>query len=104
MSATEMHDDEVRARLGLEPLGRPMTMEERITMLNLRAMPEPHDEAELVDTVASQLNPDDDAPQCGEAFDHDEEIVYEDGSLIQWLCRRCGAEGWNDKDDEENNR
>lgn len=76
MSATEMHDDEVRARLGLEPLGRPMTMEERITMLNLRAMPEPHDEAELVDTVASQLNPDDDAPQCGEAFDHDEEIVY----------------------------
>lgn len=58
----EMHDDEVRAKLGLDPLVRRMTVEERIALLNLRAMPEPHDEAELVDTVASQLNPDDDAP------------------------------------------
>jgi hypothetical protein len=39
----DMHDDEVRARLGLAPWGRPMTMEERIAMLNLRAMPEPFD-------------------------------------------------------------
>ena len=54
----EMHDDEVRAKLGLAPLGRPMTMEERITMLNLQAMPEPHDEAEVVDlAVADALMP-----------------------------------------------
>lgn len=55
MSAIEeMHDDEVRARLGLAPLGRPMTMEERIEAHALRAMPEPFDPdldaaAELVD-------------------------------------------------------
>lgn len=39
----DMHDDEIRARLGLAPLGRAMTVEERITILNLRAMPEPFD-------------------------------------------------------------
>ena len=101
----EMHDDEVRAKLGLAPLGRPMTVEERITMLNLREMPEPHDEAEMVDVVAVELNPVDDAPQCGEAFDHDERVVYEDATLVQWVCQRCGAEGWSDKDlDEENDR
>lgn len=45
-----MHDDEVRARLGLAPLGRPMTVEERIEANMLRAVPEPFDpetEAEL---------------------------------------------------------
>jgi hypothetical protein len=36
-----MTDDEVRARLGLGPLGRPMTMEERIEAHAVRAMPEP---------------------------------------------------------------
>lgn len=39
----DMHDDEIRARLGLAPLGRPMTMEERIEANALRAFPEPFD-------------------------------------------------------------
>ena len=57
-----MHDDEVRARLGLDPLGRAMTMEERIAALNLRAMPEPHDPAieaslELTDLTRGSLEP-----------------------------------------------
>ncbi|QGH75316.1 hypothetical protein I5G61_gp68 [Mycobacterium phage Quesadilla] len=43
MAIEEMHDDEVRARLGLAPLGRPMTMEERIEANALRAFPEPFD-------------------------------------------------------------
>jgi hypothetical protein len=54
----DMHDDEVRAKLGLAPLGRAMTVEERITMLNLQAMPEPHDDAEVVDlAVVDALAP-----------------------------------------------
>lgn len=62
MGMTDMHDDEVRARLGLAPLGRPMTMEERITMLNLRAMPEPHDpdteaDLELTDITRGTMLP-----------------------------------------------
>lgn len=51
MSALDdMHDDEIRARLGLAPLGRPMTMEERIEAYAVRSMPEPFDadvEAEM---------------------------------------------------------
>ncbi|QPX62181.1 hypothetical protein PBI_INDLOVU_66 [Mycobacterium phage Indlovu] len=44
MSALDdMCDDEVRARLGLAPLGRPMTMEERIEAHMVCAMPEPYD-------------------------------------------------------------
>jgi len=38
-----MTDDELRARLGLGPLGRPMTMEERIEAHTVRAMPEPEE-------------------------------------------------------------
>lgn len=37
-----MTEDEVRARLGLPPVDRPMTMEERIEAHAVRAMPEPH--------------------------------------------------------------
>lgn len=49
MSMAEMHDDEIRAKLGLAPLGRPMTMEERIVVMNLREMPEPHNaEGEII--------------------------------------------------------
>ena len=45
----DMHDDEIRAKLGLAPLGRPMTVEERIVVLNLREMPEPHNaEGEII--------------------------------------------------------
>lgn len=33
---------------------------------------------------------------CGEAFDHDEVITYDGPDCKQWMCRRCGAEGWID--------
>ena len=36
----DVHDDEVRARLRLQPVGRPATMEERIEANMVRAMPE----------------------------------------------------------------
>ncbi|AXH47767.1 hypothetical protein SEA_KWKSAND96_69 [Mycobacterium phage Kwksand96] len=38
-----MTDDELRARLGLTPVDRPQTMEERIEAHVVRAMPEPED-------------------------------------------------------------
>lgn len=34
--------------------------------------------------------------ECGFAYDHDEDVTYEDDELIQWVCRRCGAEGEED--------
>lgn len=34
---------------------------------------------------------------CGYSYDHDEQIVYEDNEIIQWLCCECGAEGYSDK-------
>ncbi|AYP70054.1 hypothetical protein I5G62_gp68 [Mycobacterium phage CRB2] len=43
MGIQEMHDDEVRARLGLAPVDRPATIEERIEANMVRAMPEPYD-------------------------------------------------------------
>ena len=36
---------------------------------------------------------------CGESYDHDTEITYEDEETRQWICRRCDAEGWEDFDD-----
>lgn len=33
---------------------------------------------------------------CGETFDHDEEVTYDEADGRQWMCRRCGAEGWED--------
>ena len=38
---------------------------------------------------------------CGETFDHDEETTYDGPDGRQWLCRRCGAEGWEDVEDDE---
>ncbi|AXQ64022.1 hypothetical protein SEA_KLIMBON_68 [Mycobacterium phage KlimbOn] len=46
MTMTELNgmtDDELRARLGLTPVDRPQTMEERIEAHVVRAMPEPED-------------------------------------------------------------
>jgi hypothetical protein len=34
---------------------------------------------------------------CGESSDHVEVTIYEDEELVQWMCRRCGAEGYEDK-------
>lgn len=36
---------------------------------------------------------------CGESFDHDTEITYEDEETRHWICRRCDAEGWEDFDE-----
>lgn len=41
--------------------------------------------------------PDEDV--CGYTFDHDTETTYEGDDGIQWICRRCGAEGWEDADE-----
>lgn len=40
------------------------------------------------------MNKDDEV--CGETFDHDEEVTYDEADGRQWMCRRCGAEGWED--------
>lgn len=37
---------------------------------------------------------------CGETIDHDERITYEDEECVQWVCERCGAEFWEDKEAE----
>lgn len=34
---------------------------------------------------------------CGETYDHDYEVTYEDEDSLNWRCNRCGAEGWEDK-------
>jgi len=34
---------------------------------------------------------------CGEAFDHDEVITYDGPDGLQWECRRCGAEVFEEK-------
>ena len=34
---------------------------------------------------------------CGESYDHEDEVVFEDDEVVQWICRNCGAEGWEDK-------
>jgi hypothetical protein len=35
--------------------------------------------------------------ECGYVFDHDTETVDEETG--QWVCCRCGAEGWDELDD-----
>lgn len=37
---------------------------------------------------------------CGETYDHDENITYEGADGVGWECRRCGAEGWEPREDE----
>ena len=29
---------------------------------------------------------------------HDDKVTYEDDESMVWVCRRCGAEGWEDLD------
>jgi hypothetical protein len=31
-----------------------------------------------------------------DSLGHDDEITYEEDDGIMWVCRRCGAEGWED--------
>lgn len=33
---------------------------------------------------------------CGYTFDHDTVITYEGSDGVQWYCRNCGAEGWDE--------
>lgn len=33
---------------------------------------------------------------CGETFDHDQRVTYEDADTREWECRECGAEWWED--------
>jgi hypothetical protein len=47
--------------------------------------------------MASQRDEDEEGV-CGEAFDHDEVITYEDSEVLQWECRYCGAEGYEEKE------
>lgn len=37
---------------------------------------------------------------CGWSYYHDTEIVYDEPDGTQWVCRRCGAEGWEEPDAE----
>jgi hypothetical protein len=37
---------------------------------------------------------------CGETYDHDEVIDYEGPDGRQWSCRRCGAEGWEEPEED----
>lgn len=42
----------------------------------------------------SEIDPEDFV--CGESFDHAERVTFEDEEVRQWMCDRCGAEGWED--------
>jgi hypothetical protein len=37
---------------------------------------------------------------CGVSYDHREEITYEGADGVGWICRECGAEGWEPAEDE----
>ena len=42
---------------------------------------------------------DENADVCGETYDHDEVSATQDG-MTTYECRRCGAEWWEDEDDD----
>ena len=35
--------------------------------------------------------------------EHDEQVTYQGDDGVQWMCRRCGAEGWTDAEGSEGN-
>ena len=39
-----------------------------------------------------------DESTCGETYDHEIEVIYEDEDVIQWVCQSCGAEAFEDKE------
>ena len=51
------------------------------------------------DAHADGNAPDEDEEICGETYDH-EMITYDGPDGTGWECRRCGAEGWEPKDDD----
>lgn len=51
------------------------------------------------DLLPDVLEWDEEEPLCGEAYDHDLEVVYEDEEVTQAVCRNCGGELWWDTDE-----
>lgn len=43
---------------------------------------------------------DENADVCGETYDHEEDLVDESDGMRTYECRRCGAEWWEDEDDD----
>lgn len=44
---------------------------------------------------------DEDELVCGESYDHDLRLIDEADGCSTWECRECGAEIYEDPDDEE---
>lgn len=53
----------------------------------------------MTDTDAQPVE-DDDEDVCGLTYDHEERITYDGPDGLGWECLRCGAEGWEDRDEE----
>ena len=87
MSLDDMHDDEIRAKLGLAPLGRRMTVEERILVMNLREMPEPFEteEAVLAPALTGVVGPEQRA-----------ELAAAAPEPVGVTCMACGANSKRD--------
>lgn len=49
--------------------------------------------------VDPPVDPPADEDVCGETYDHDTETTYEGDDGYGWMCRRCGAEGWEEPED-----
>lgn len=41
---------------------------------------------------------DDESQECGVSYDHDTLTTYEDDTILQWICTRCGGEGYEEKE------
>lgn len=46
--------------------------------------------------MTEEYRPEDPFDVCGETYDHDTYVTFEDEYGLQWMCRRCGAEGWEE--------
>ena len=53
-------------------------------------------DAFAVDVETEDGQPLADSVICGESIDHDEEITYDGPDGVQWRCRRCDAEGFEE--------
>jgi hypothetical protein len=38
---------------------------------------------------------------CGWEYDHDAVVTYDGEDGVQWMCRRCDAEGWEPREHGE---
>lgn len=50
-------------------------------------------------TEQHALNDDEEEYSDCDVMGHDDVTVHEDDDTKVWNCRRCGAEGWENKDD-----